>query len=58
MRSVMGVWAGLLYGLLLWLLAQYVLLPTHETPLATVPPVIFLAAHLIYGIVLGWRLCH
>jgi uncharacterized membrane protein YagU involved in acid resistance len=45
--------AGAGYGLLLWLLARGVLLPLSASPLLQLPPVAFLAGHLVYGMVLG-----
>jgi hypothetical protein len=48
------VWlAGLVYGLVLWLAAHWVLLPATSSPLLEVPPGLFLAAHLTYGLTLG-----
>lgn len=47
--------AGPAYGLLLWLLARTILLPLAGTDLSPLPPAVFLAAHLVYGLVLaGW----
>jgi len=53
-----GLWqailAGTAYGLLLWLGAQFVLLPTTGAALGSLPAGQFLLAHLVYGLVLGW----
>ena len=49
-----GVLAGAAYGLLLWLVAQFVLLPTTGAALGSMPAGQFLFAHLVYGLVLGW----
>jgi len=43
---------GLAYGLLLFLVAQGLFL-TAPTPLAGIPPLQFLIAHGVYGLVLG-----
>ncbi|MCC9074652.1 hypothetical protein FKZ61_000795 [Litorilinea aerophila] len=43
---------GLAYGLLLYLVAQGLLL-TAPTPLAGIPPMQFLIAHGVYGLTLG-----
>lgn len=52
-----GIWpaifAGAIYGLLLWLGAQYILLPTTGAALGSLPPAQFLIAHLVYGLILG-----
>lgn len=44
---------GLLYALLLFALAQLVLLPAGRSPMLDVP-VQFALAHMIYGLVLGY----
>ena len=46
-------WLGPVYGLVLFLAAHYVLLPEGGSNLVMVPPLQFLAAHLVYGLVLG-----
>jgi len=48
------VFAGLLYGALLFALAHFVILPGTASPLAEIPPLLFLAAHLAFGLTLGW----
>ena len=47
---------GASYGLLVWLVAQFVLLPGLGISLAELPPAQLIAAHLIYGAVLGHML--
>ena len=49
-----GIVAGAAYGLLLWLVAQFILLPTTGAALGSMPAGQFLFAHLVYGLVLGW----
>ena len=57
-RMDSGLWQAILigaaYGLLLWLVAQFVLLPTTGAALRVLPASQFLFAHLIYGLILGW----
>lgn len=48
------VLAGLLFGSALFLLAQWIILPGTASPLAAIPPAMFMAAHLVYGLALGW----
>ncbi len=48
-----GVAAGLLYGLLLYGLAQGILLPWSKSALGAIPPLHFAVAHIIYGLALG-----
>lgn len=47
---------GLLYGLLLWAVARGIFLPAAASPLLDIPPVGFILAHGVYGLVLGNRL--
>lgn len=58
LRLDAGLWQGILtgvaYGLLLWLGAQYILLPTTGAAIGSLPAGQFLIAHLVYGLVLGW----
>ena len=44
------------YGLLVWVVAQFVLLPGLGIALADIPPAQFIPAHLVYGVVLGYVL--
>ena len=57
-RADSGAWwailSGAAYGLLLWLGAQFILLPTTGATLGSMPAGQFLLAHLVYGLVLGW----
>ena len=47
---------GLGYGLVVWVVAQFVLLPALGIALADIAPAQFIPAHLIYGAVLGYVL--
>lgn len=49
-----GWWLGVVYGLGLWLAAQWVLLPGTGSTLTTIPRPLFATAHVIYGAVLGF----
>jgi uncharacterized membrane protein YagU involved in acid resistance len=44
---------ALLYGLAIYLLARFVLLPESGSPLLDIPPLHFTLAHLVYGLVLA-----
>jgi hypothetical protein len=46
--------AGVVYGLLLLLVAKAVVLPAAGSPLADIPALHFAAAHMIYGAALGY----
>ena len=47
-------WAvGLVFGTLLFLLAEFIVLPSSDTPLTETPWIHFLISHLLYGAVLG-----
>ncbi len=51
------VWlAGLVYGLVLFVLAVWVILPRTGSGLAALPTPALLAAHVLYGIALGLRI--
>jgi hypothetical protein len=52
---VEAVLAGAAYGLLLWLAAQFILLPGSGSALSFLPGGQLLSAHLVYGLILGWR---
>lgn len=58
LRLDSGLWQAILsgaaYGLLLWLVAQFVLLPTTGAAIGSLPAGQFLLAHLVYGLILGW----
>jgi hypothetical protein len=45
---------GAVYGVVLLLLAWYILLPASASPLRQLPLWQFGAAHLVYGLILGW----
>jgi hypothetical protein len=47
---------GVGYGVVVWLVAQWVLLPGLGIAPADLPPGQFIVAHLIYGVVLGYVL--
>lgn len=47
------VLAGLIYGLILWAVMTFILLPIVGSPMAKVTGGWFFAAHLMFGIVLG-----
>jgi hypothetical protein len=47
--------AGLIYGGLLLLLANRILLPTGSSGLQVIPPLHFTIAHLLYGLLLGLK---
>jgi hypothetical protein len=49
----MGVLAGAVYGLLLWLAADLVLLPAANSALQAVPGWAFALAHIFFGALLG-----
>jgi hypothetical protein len=57
-RGEPSIWliAGLgsAYGLLLALLAQWVILPATDSPLREVAPLHFVIAHGLYGLILGY----
>ena len=46
------------YGLVVWVVAQFVLLPSLGIALADISPALFIPAHLAYGVVLGLSLIH
>ncbi len=54
-RRVPGWLAGLAYGLLLFSLAQLIILPQTGSGLANLPVWALAAAHAVFGLVLGWR---
>jgi len=47
------VMAGLVYGLLIWMAAYFVVLPLFDPALLEVYPPAFIIQHVTYGIVLG-----
>lgn len=44
---------GAAYGLILWLLAVYILLPGTSYPWRDITPSVLVGAHLVYGLTLG-----
>ncbi|MDQ4074766.1 MAG: DUF1440 domain-containing protein [Chloroflexota bacterium] len=50
--------AGVVYGLLLWLMANTLLLPGSASSLQQIPSPHFAIAHLLYGLTLGYSLHH
>lgn len=56
-RNRIPVWVmGLLFGLSLFLIAWYALLPGTGSSLLNISPANFGIAHLLYGGALGWQL--
>jgi hypothetical protein len=51
---LLNVSSGMLYGLLLFLAAEYVLLPAVQSPLLEIPALHFGIAHIFYGLTLGY----
>ena len=54
-RLIPGWLAGLVYAALLLGLALGFVLPGLRSPLAEVPRVVLASGHLVYGLILGWR---
>lgn len=52
-RRSMRVIGGLVYGLSLFAVAEWIILPALQSPLLGLPTVHWALAHVIYGIVLG-----
>lgn len=50
------LYLGVAYGLLLWLVARLVVLPDLNQALGDIVALNFLAAHILYGVVLGYLL--
>lgn len=48
--------AGAVYGLTLYLLAHYVLIPETQSSLQAFTQFHLVMAHILYGLVLGWRI--
>jgi hypothetical protein len=53
-RGRTSIALGAAYGVGLWLVAEYVVLPVTSPALGELPLVRFLMAHIIYGFLLGW----
>ena len=47
---------GVVYGLVVWVVAQFVLLPSLGIALTDISPAQFIPAHVLYGVVLGYVL--
>lgn len=45
---------GAIFGLALWLAAQFIFLPGLNSELAEITPSFFASGHLVYGLVLGY----
>jgi len=45
---------GMVYGLLTWVLAVYLILPGIGSSLVAIPTLHFILAHLVYGLALGF----
>jgi hypothetical protein len=55
-RKLLPGWAaGLVFALGLWLIAVVLFLPAAKSLLLTLPWVVFLTGHIIYGLVVGLR---
>ncbi len=54
-RMSLAVWLllGLGYGLLVFGVAEWIVLPRTLSPLRELPPWLFASAHVLYGLVLG-----
>ena len=53
--SVVPWWAvGAIYGLLLWLMAALVIIPSGLSELGEIGTFHFLVGHLMFGVVMGW----
>ncbi len=53
-NTVLWLVAGALFGLLVFAVAEGIILPRTVSPLRELPLWVFALAHLAYGIVLGW----
>ena len=55
-RMNLGIWlvTGIMYGALIFAIAQWVLLPPTNSPLRGLPLWVLATAHLLYGLVLAW----
>lgn len=49
-----GWWIGAIFGVGLWLAAQYIFLPGLDSALADLAPPYFALGHLVYGLVIGY----
>jgi uncharacterized membrane protein YagU involved in acid resistance len=53
-RRFIRVMAGIVYGLILFVTAEWIILPAIQSPLLDIPAVHWGIAHAIYGIMLGY----
>jgi uncharacterized membrane protein YagU involved in acid resistance len=54
-RGALPGWLwGIFFGLLIWLLAELVLLPGSGSALLEIPRGLFAGSHVVYGLILGW----
>jgi hypothetical protein len=51
--SVPGWLTGAAFGLAIWAVAHVLILPGTQSPLRELSPLVFLPAHLVYGVPLG-----
>ncbi len=49
-----GWWIGAIFGVGLWLAAQFIFLPGLDSALADLAPPYFALGHLVYGLVIGY----
>jgi uncharacterized membrane protein YagU involved in acid resistance len=54
MNFEMGLAFGIVYGALIFAMAEWIILPRTNSPLREMPVWAFGTAHLVYGIVLAW----
>ena len=47
---------GLVYGLFLFLVGEWVILPGSGSTLMAIPAWLFGVAHLLFGLILGWQI--
>lgn len=58
-RFTLPIWlGGIIFGLLLFALAEILFIPRNESPLLELPIGLFAAAHLVYGLVIGFIFQH
>ena len=51
-----GWLAGLIFACGLWILAVLVVLPAAQSMFLSIPWVVFFSGHIVYGLVLGYRM--
>lgn len=54
MNPIVRLTLGVLYGLLIFLIAEWIILPRTASPLAEMPVWALALAHALYGVVLAW----